>query len=102
MRVLVLPEVREYLKKLSYILYEKDYFSYLDSSVKYIEELFKEIETTLPNRQKRPAPPYFDRYGKNMYYVTTRKNRFTQWYVFFTIYQEKSGDIIFFGTIYQQ
>jgi len=91
MKVLVLPEVRQYLYELSQILYEKNYFSFLDSSEKYVEELFEDIETTLPNRPKRMAPPYFDRYGKKMFYAIFRKNKTTQWYVFFNIYEIKDG-----------
>ena len=91
MRVLVLPKVRQYLYELSYILYQKDYFSYLDTAEKYVEELFEDIETTLPNRKRQPAPPYFDKYGKNMYYAAFRKNKQTQWYVFFNIYEDEGG-----------
>jgi len=91
MKVLILPEVRQYLNELSQIFYKKNYFSFLDSSEKYIEELFEDIVTTLPNRPKRPAPPYFDRYGKKMFYAIFRKNKSTQWYVFFNIYETKEG-----------
>jgi len=88
MKVVVLPKVRQYIYELSYILYKKDYFSYLDTAEEYFEELFEDINTTLPNRQKRCAPEYFERYGKNMFYATFRKSKRTQWYVFFSIYEE--------------
>jgi len=94
MKVLVLPKVRQYLYELSYILYQKDYFSFLDTSEEYVEELFEDIKTTLPYRKKQFAPPYFDKYGKNMYYSAFRKNKRTQWYVFFNIY-EKGGELIY-------
>lgn len=87
MKILFLPEVRVYLRELSQILYDKEYFSYVESSERYVEELLKDIETTLFNRVKRSAPPYFDRYGKKMFYCTFRKNKDTHWYVFFNIYQ---------------
>jgi hypothetical protein len=96
MKVLALPEVRQYLYELSLILHEKGYFSYLDSSERYVEELFTDIKMTLPNRLRRHAPPYFERYGKDMYYAIFRKNKQTQWYVFFTIYEsEGKEDIIY-------
>ncbi len=41
---------------------------------------------SLPTRFKKPAPAIFNRWGKDMYYVTFRKNYHTQWYVFFNIY----------------
>jgi len=88
MKVLILPEVRQYFYELSYILYEKDYFGFLDTSEKYVEDLVIDIKTNLPTMQHKPAPKYFDRYGKSMFYAVFRKNKNTQWYVFFRIYRE--------------
>jgi hypothetical protein len=94
MKILVLPKVRRYLAELSWILYEKDYFGYYEMAEKYVETLFEDIKTTLPNRQKRPAPPYFQRYGKNMLYSVFKTSKHTQWYVFFNIY-ESEGQLIY-------
>ena len=55
---------------------------------------FFDIKTNLPLKLKKPAPPYFDRYGKKMLYSTFQKNKATQWYVFFNVYQ-KDGEITF-------
>ena len=93
MKVLFLPEIREYLKELSYLLYEKHYFSFLDSAENYMEELIFNVETTLHVRQKRNAPPHFNKYGKDMYYSSFRKNKNTEWYVFFNVYQEQGETI---------
>lgn len=94
MKVLVLPEVSRYLYNLSLILYQKEYFSYLDSAKIYVKNLLGDIETTLPNRQKRNAPLYFERYGRDMYYSLFRTSKHTQWYVFFNIYEDK-GELIY-------
>lgn len=88
MKVIALPEVREYLTELIRILYEEEYFGFEENAHKYVEELFYDIKTNLPLKLKKPAPPYFDRYGKKMIYATFRKNKATQWYVFFNIYQK--------------
>jgi hypothetical protein len=94
MKVLFSLEVRAYFDKLETDLYEKGYFSYEDSSHKYADDLFFDIRDTLPHRQHRPAPPYFDKYGKGMYYATFRKNRQTVWYAFFTKYTA-GGDTVY-------
>ena len=94
MKVIALPEVREYLMELINILYEKEYFGFEENAQKYVEELFFDIKTNLPLKLKKPAPPYFDRYGKKMLYATFQKNKATQWYVFFNVYQ-KDGEITF-------
>ncbi len=94
MKVVALPQVREYLKELSQVLYENEYFGFEESAIKYVEYLFKDIETTLHRRQKRQAPSYFDHYGKNMFYATFKRNKNTQWFVFFTIY-ERNNELIY-------
>jgi len=88
MNVIILPQVLDYLDELVYTLYQKHYFSYLDLSLNYVDELLSEIETDLPVKKHKPAPKYYDRYGKDLYYATFRKNRQTHWYPFFSKYVE--------------
>jgi len=52
------------------------------------------IEITLPIRQHKPAPIYFDQFGKNMKYASFNKNKQTTWYAFFTTYKE-NDEIIY-------
>lgn len=89
MKVILLPEVLEYFNKLTEVLYEEKYFSFEEKALQYVDDLLTEIETTLPNRQKKIAPSYFDRYGKGMHYSVFKKSKNTQWYVFFTVYENK-------------
>jgi hypothetical protein len=93
MRVTILPEVLEYLENLSEILYEKHYLSFKETATKYVLELYDDITATLPTRACKPAPPCFDKFGKDMYYATFRRNRQTVWYVFFTKY-DAEGEIV--------
>lgn len=94
MKVIALQEVRKYLMELIHTLYEKEYFGFEENAQKYVEELFFDIKTNLPMKLKKPAPAYFERYGKKMLYSTFRKNKTTQWYVFFNVYQ-KDDEITF-------
>jgi hypothetical protein len=94
MKVLFLPEVQEYYDKLEQILYEKGYFSFLDSSKKYVKELIDDIETTLPIRLHKPAPKHFEKYGKDLHYATFKKSNRTTWYAFFTKHRQ-DGDIVY-------
>jgi len=93
MKVIAIPKVRIYLQDLAQTLYEKEYFGFEETARIYVIELFNDITTNLPTRLKRPAPPYFDRYGKNMYYAVFVKNKRTQWYVFFRMYKKNGEDI---------
>ncbi len=95
MNVYTISEVKHYLNDLVTILYKKEYFGDEDTAHKYVDELLDDIQTNLPKRLHKPAPQYFDRYGKGLFYATFRKNKQTTWYAFFTKYQV--GGDTFFG-----
>jgi hypothetical protein len=86
MSVIILPKVLDYFEYLVLLLYQKEYFSYLETSKQYVEELLDDVKTTLPNRLHKPAPLYFDRYGKDMKYAAFKKSKHTTWYAFFKTY----------------
>jgi len=90
MNVIFTPKVLLYFENLIITLYDKEYFSFLETSKSYVEELIDDILTNLPIRKHRPAPKYFDKYGKDMYYAVFRKNKRTSWYAFFTKYEENN------------
>ena len=94
MKVLFLPEVENYFFDLIEILYKKEYFGFKEGAVEYVRDLENDIRSNLNTKRKRPAPPFFDRYGKRVLYSVFPKHRSTQWYVFFNVYQE-NGDTIF-------
>lgn len=87
MVVTALPEVEQHLESLKRVLFEGEYFGFEDAAQKYVDDLFLDIKIRLPYCPHKPAPPYFDRYGKGMYYATFRKSKHTHWYVFFRIYK---------------
>ncbi|PNE25183.1 hypothetical protein BHU16_03095 [Tannerella sp. oral taxon 808] len=86
MSVLFLPEVQQYFQELETLLFEMEYFSFEEFAVRYVQELILDIRDTLPLRPSKKAPPYFNRYGKDLYYAVFRKNKTTQWYVFYNHY----------------
>ncbi len=88
MSVRFLPETRDYLEQLVTVPYRERYFSWLDRSRKYVDELVADILTTRPARHHKPAPRYFDRYGVGMWYAAFRRNRTTTWYIYFTKYDD--------------
>ena len=52
-KVLFQPEVQDYFRELAHILYEKEYFGFEKSALKYVDDLFDDIEDTLPHREKK-------------------------------------------------
>ena len=93
MTVIFLPEIQDYLDGLVPILYENGYFSFESSAIKYVVDLIDDIKANIPTKRHKPAPPYFDRYGKGMYYASFTKNKRTTWYAFFTKYLVNSETI---------
>lgn len=94
MSVEFLPEALEYFNELSTILFEEEYFGFEESALSYVDDLVDDIERSLHTKIKKKAPPYFNRYGRNMQYAAFRKNKATEWYVFFTKYKY-NGEVIY-------
>jgi len=94
MNVIILTEVLDYLDDLVIILYKKDYFGFLETSKNYVKELLEDIKINLPTKPHKPAPEYFNKYGKDMEYASFKKNKRTTWYVFFEIY-DNNGELIY-------
>jgi hypothetical protein len=95
MSVQYLPEVSEYFDKLEDILYEKEYFSFEDYALEYVEDLFFDIKENLPIRQHKSAPERYAKYGDDLYYASFVKNKRTTWYAFFTKYQDENSEVIY-------
>jgi hypothetical protein len=86
MNVIIQPKVLSYLETIVLILFEKEYFSYLETAKQYIDDLLDDIKLRLHIKHHKKAPIYFEKYGKNMLYAGFSKNKRTTWYVFFNIY----------------
>lgn len=83
MKIVYSKDVINFLADLIEILYYEDYFGFKDSAKTYVEDLIFEIEENITVERFKFAPSYFDRYGKNLYYISCRKSKHTTWYVFF-------------------
>jgi hypothetical protein len=82
-RVAYLPSVVTQFNDLIDILYEQNYFGSMEYAKKYVVSLKDYIEKHIPFLLKKPAPPYFDKYGKTMKYITYNSTKQTTWYIFF-------------------
>ena len=51
----------------------------------YVEELIADIQQNIHSKLKKKAPVFFERYGKDMYYITYQRNSNTTWYIFFSV-----------------
>jgi hypothetical protein len=94
MNVLFIPEIDDYFDELEDILYDKGYYSFKESAKQYVDDLIFDIRNILSVKRHKPAPKYYDKYGKDMFYAAFPKNKRTTWYAFFTKYEE-NGKIIY-------
>ena len=88
MRVVFSPEVEEDLYELIEVLIEKEYLGTYPFAISYVEDLIVDIQQNIHSKLKKKAPAFFERYGKDMYYITYQRNINTTWYVFFSIIEE--------------
>jgi hypothetical protein len=70
-------ETRSYLEDLVTVLYQKQYFSWVDLSEKYVDELVDGILSSLPRRLHKPAPERYAKYGEDLHYTAFPKNKRT-------------------------
>ena len=81
-------KVEQYLDELMLLLYEEGYFGFSDSAKSYVDRLISFIEQNVGIVYGRIAPDFFNRFGRNMKYITFHANRRTSWYIF---YQERNN-----------
>ena len=92
-KVLFLPEVVDQFLELAEILYKEGYLGFKEVAIEYAEQLFRDIQSSLPQKVRKDAPSHFERYGKGLFYSLYPKNRHTTWYVFYSIHEVDGGMI---------
>jgi len=85
MRIIYSNEVKLYLKELIKILFEKEYFGFEVDAEEYVNKLIGYINENIFVKSKKVAPKYFNRYGKNLFYIFYKTNKRTTWFVFFQL-----------------
>jgi len=83
MKVIYHKQVVIYLNELVDILYERNYFGFKESAYDYVDWILDRIESNIAISPSKIAPEYFSKYGKNLSYISLKRNSQTTWYVFF-------------------
>lgn len=79
----ILPEVAGYLEELIQTLHKLHYFGFKESSKEYVGNIVNYFFKYIGILPDKKASSYFNRYGKNMRYLSYRANKQTTWYIFF-------------------
>ena len=85
MKVAYHPLVIDFLEQLTFALYENGYFGFYDSACEYVDRMVDDISSNIHVKPHKKAPPYFNKYGKNMFYISYQSNNQTTWYIFFNM-----------------
>lgn len=72
-----------FLSDLTDILIKEEYFSFYETSVEYMWDLISFVENKIHTIPHKHAPPYFAKYGNNLFYILYNRNRNTTWYILF-------------------
>ena len=74
-------EVINYLNQLTFTLFKKEYFNYLETSINYKNKIIEFIDENITTFPARKTPFKIDYLGSNyMFYKSTQR---TTWYIFF-------------------
>ncbi|HEX5154336.1 MAG TPA: hypothetical protein VFW07_22970 [Parafilimonas sp.] len=80
--IIYLPEVAIHFKHLVSILFEKEYFGFVESAEEYVLKIRSFIEENIGIYPAKQTPAKFKLYGEN--YILYKANKRTTWYIFFS------------------
>jgi len=92
-KIIVIQDVVVYLDELVKVLYEKEYFGFIDSAINYVVNVYGFIET-IPREIHKKSPVALAKYGTYYSFFNTCSR--TTWYLFF---EKKDNSYIITGIL---
>lgn len=83
MKVLFSSEVEDELYALVEVLVNNGYLGTYEFAVSYVEDLVEDIVLNIHSKLKRKASAHFERYGRDLRFITYQRSAHTTWYIFF-------------------
>ncbi|WP_310378481.1 hypothetical protein [Flavobacterium sp.] len=74
--------VQDYFDELVVTLFDKEYFSYQENAINYVQKLVFYIEENIDVLPHKKSPKTFLKYGN--FYIFYQSNNRTTWYIFFS------------------
>ena len=87
-KIILADEIDLFFDELLIVLFEKGYFGFPNTAKSYIDKFTDYIKKYIGVIPDKNAPKHFDRYGKNLKYISYKANKVTTWYIF---YQQKGN-----------
>ena len=79
--ILYKPQVEFYINNLVFILFENNYFNYLENAICYKDKIIDYIEENITTFPHKTTPLELKEFGSN--YIFYKSNSRTTWYIFF-------------------
>ena len=81
------------------ILYQEEYFGFLDEAKEYVSKIEQYFTTAIPKLHQlgltKKAMPYFTKYGENLFFTAYRKTKSrTTWYAFYEIFDKRYFKVV--------
>jgi len=81
------------------ILYQKEYFGFLDDAKEYVSKIEQYFQMEIPKLHRlgltKKAMPYFKRYGEDLSFVAYKKAKSrTTWYAFFEVFEDRHFKVV--------
>ena len=73
---------QKFLEDLVLELFQNDYFSYMESSIEYVQNLIENTEKKLHQLKYHSTPNALKSYGE--LYISYQSSKRTTWYIFFS------------------
>ena len=73
--ILYLPEVKEYLNELILILFQKEYFGFIENSFEYVDNIVDFIEYNLPTFPYKKTPENLLNLGSKYIFYKANQNK---------------------------
>jgi len=86
--IIFADEVDLFFDELLIVLFEKGYFSFQSTAKSYKDNFTDYIKKYIGIIPGKTAPKHFNRYGKDLKYISYKANKTTTWYIF---YQQKDN-----------
>lgn len=86
-KIIYSKNILDYFDDLVYVLFNNNYFLYLDNADMYLEKLVYFVSNSIATFPHKKTPQELLHFGEK--YIFYKPNKRTTWYVFFNQYQEK-------------
>lgn len=81
-KIVFTAEFDALVEELLFVLYEDEYFGFIEDAAKYVSKIYDFIEQKITTYPTKNTPPKLIQHGEK--YLVYKANNQTSWYIFFS------------------